>query len=218
MTENETFMQFPYLFFTPVEIMVEETEHGVALIKGTLLVEGTSRNGNLYTVDEMQNIADQAIGKPIFYGVKDGINPNTGLPAKNLHDDSPTNKVGKIIDATLDAIKRKIFFVAEVVNTSTFPDITKKIKAGWGISIGGFVTKAKYVLNAAKKVCLQIQNMVVEHVSLVDPSIIRGQDEAQVENVHVQECMIFENVPEIHLIIKSGRGVRVLGAHRERGE
>jgi len=218
MSEDKTFMQFPYIFFTPVEIMVEETEHGVALIKGTLLVEGVSRNGNLYTVDEMENIAEQAKGVPIYFGVKDGINPNTGLPTKNLHADDSENKVGKIIDATLDAIKRKIYFVAEVVNTAKFPDITKRIRAGWGVSIGGFVTKAKYVLNAAKKVCLQIQNMVVEHVALVDPTVIRGQDEAQVENVRVQECMVFEDVPQIHLVIKSGRGVRILGARVERGE
>jgi hypothetical protein len=216
MTKDETFMQFPYLFFSPVEIMVEETDQGVALIKGTLLVEGISRNGNLYTIDEMENIAEQAKGKPIYFGVKNGINPNTGLPARNLHDDSEPNKVGKILSATLDAVKRKIFFVAEVVNTTKFPDIIKKIRAGWGVSIGGFVTKAKYVLNEAKKVCLQIQNMVVEHVSLIDPSVIRGQDEAQVENVHVQECMIFENEPQLHITIKSGRGVRILGTRLKR--
>lgn len=199
MNDEDSFMQFEYMFFSPLEVMIEETSQGVALIKGTLLVEGVSRNGNLYTVDEMENISKQAIGKSIFFGVKNGVNPNTGLPAKNLHDDSPENKIGKITETVLDPIKRRIKFIAQIMNTKKFPDIISKVKAGWGVSIGGFVTKARYVLNEAKKLCLKIQDMVVEHVTLIDPSIIRGQDEAKVEDVHIQETMIFD-VPKTTIV------------------
>lgn len=206
--DDEPFMQFEYMFFSPLEVMIEETSQGVALIKGTLLVEGISRNGNLYTVDEMENIAKQAVGKPIFFGVKNGINPNTGLPAKNLHNDEPENKVGKITETFLDPIKRRINFVAQIMNTEKFPDIIKKIKAGWGVSIGGFVTKAKYVLNEAKKLCLKIQDMVVQHVSLVDPTIIRGQDEAKVEDVHIQETMVFDMPKTTIVFVIDSRDVK----------
>lgn len=205
-----TSMNFDFEFFTPLEMMVEETDSGIALIKGTLLVEGVSRNGNLYTIDEMQHIADEAIGKEIHYGVKTGINPNTGKVSKNLHDDSEQSKIGKIISTAIDFIKRRITFVGEIANTPEFPDIISKVKAGWGISVGGVVETAKYVLNEAKQICMKIENMIVKHVSLVDPSIIRGQDEAKVESVAVQETMVFDMEPQtFHINVVSGKGVSI---------
>jgi hypothetical protein len=204
---TDGYMSFRFEFVTPVSVSVEETSQGVALIKGTLLVEGMSRNGNLYTIEEMENIAHQAEGKPIHFGVKEGVNPNTGKWSKNLHDDSDNTRIGKIISTTLDWINRKITFIAEVVNTPMFPDIINKVKAGWGISIGGFVQKAKWVLNKAKQICLKIEDMVVEHVSLIEPSIIRGQDEAKVEAVNVQETMTFDIPARKHFVIDS-RGIK----------
>ena len=203
---EEGYMSFPWEYFTPVKILVEETEQGVATIKGTLLVEGMSKNGNLYTIDEMENIAEQAKGKDIVCGTKIGINPNTGRLSNNLHDDSPKNIVGKIIDATLDKISKKITFIAEIVNTPLFPDIIKKVKAGWGVSIGGFVNKAKYVVNKANQLAMKIENMVVQHVALVEPSVVRGQDAAKVESVSVQETMIFDEPRTINVIVDS-RGI-----------
>jgi hypothetical protein len=206
----EPIMEFPYLFYTPVEIMIEETSQGVAMLKGTLLVEGLSRNKNLYTIEEMQSIAKRAEGVPMYYGVKDDVNPNTGMPAKNLHADDSDNRIGRIIKTAFDAIKRKITFIAEVANTPKFPDIISKIKSGWGVSIGGFVTKAHWVVDKIKGLCMKIHDMTVEHVQLVDPSVVRGQDAAQVENVSIQECMIMEMPAPVQIItkLKLGKGIK----------
>jgi hypothetical protein len=209
MNSAEGFMVFPYTFITPTEIMIEETEQGVAMISGTLLKEGISRNGNLYTIEEMENIAKQAQNKPIYYGVTEGINPNTGLWSQNLHDESPENRIGKIIKTTLDKIKRKITFIAEVVNTTKFPDIINKIKAGWGISIGGYVTEAHRFFDKVKGLCLKIKNMIVEHVSLIDPSVVRGQDEAKVESVKIQETMLFD-IPKRKVYIFDSTDVKAV--------
>jgi hypothetical protein len=198
--EFEPVMEFPYLFYSPVEITIEETSQGVAMLKGTLLVEGFSRNKNLYTIEEMEQIAKRAQGVPMYYGVKDDINPNTGTMSKNLHADDSDNMIGKIIKTAFDAIKRKITFIAEVANTPKYPDIISKVKSGWGVSIGGFVTQANWIVDKIRGLCMKIKNMTVEHVQLVPPSIVRGQDEAKVEDVTIQECMVMEMPTPIQII------------------
>lgn len=200
-------MKFSFEFKSP--IIVQETAQGRAIISGTLLIEGISRNKNVYEIEEMENIANRAIGVPMYYGVKEDINPNTGLMTKNLHDDSESNKIGRIIKTTLDKINRKITFIAEVVNTNKFPDLIKRIKSGWGVSVGGFVTKANWVVDKIKGLCMKIKDMVVEHVALVEPSIVRGQDEAKVENVSIQECMTFDKIPICLTVKKIGVNLNV---------
>jgi len=212
---EQPYMEFPFLFVTPVKIIQEVAEEGVALISGTLLVEGMSRNKNLYTIDEMAHIADEVVGKPMFYGAKAGINPNTGKWSKQIHDEDSIQKIGKIVSTALDAIKRKITFVAEVANTETHPDLISKLKAGWGVSIGGFCTRAKYVLNAARELCVKIENMIVEHVALLPPEVVCGQDEAKVENVVIQEVMMFDQLNDKVLIVVEGKGVRIKDAFLE---
>jgi len=188
-------MEFiPFNFYTPVEIEIEETVHGVAMINGTLLIEGLSKNKNWYEVEEMQKIADSAIGVPIYYGTMTKIDPNTGLLTKNMHANVQPNKVGKIIRTVLDRVKRKIKFWAEVVNTKNNPNIIQEIKKGWGVSVGGIAYGAKYVfkkIGKIKKLVLKIKDMVVNHVQLIPPSVKRGQNQAKVERVDIQETMIF---------------------------
>lgn len=205
---DEGFMVFPFNFISPVNIEIEEVSQGVALIKGILLVEGISRNKNLYTIEEMESIAERTIGVPIHFGVTTKINPNTGLLTKNLHDDSNESQVGKILQTFLDKINRKITFIGEVVNTEQFPDLISKIRKGWGISVGGFVTKANYVVDKIKGIVLKIKDLIVEHVTIVPPTIVRGQDEAQIDSVNIQETMIF-GFPEEIIEIKIGKGVKV---------
>jgi hypothetical protein len=146
----------------------------------------------------------------MYYGVMQDINPNTGLPVKNLHADVEPNRIGKILKTTLDKINRKITFIAEVANTPNFPDIVSKIKAGWGVSIGGFVTKANWFVDAVKGLCMKIKNLTVEHVQLIDPTVVRGQDAAKVEDVAVQECMIMDvPLPKLSLgKVTIGKGIK----------
>jgi len=72
-------MTFPFEFTSPVSITLEETKKGVAIITGTLIKEGVSKNGNIYTIEQLEEIAKQAEGIPIYYGVMTKRDPNTGL-------------------------------------------------------------------------------------------------------------------------------------------
>jgi DNA polymerase II small subunit/DNA polymerase delta subunit B len=206
---KDGFMVFPYNFISPLQVEVEEVQSGVAIIKGTLLVEGVTKNNHLYTIDEMENIAKQAIGVPITYGIK-VIYDSNGRPIKQLHDDSEPAEVGRIMDTFFDKENRKITFIGNVVNTEKHPDIVTKVRNGWGISIGGMVQEARYVLDAAKRLVMRIKDMLVQHVALIPPTIVRGQDEAKVEQVTINEVMEFD-IPPVNLTIKVGKGVRFKG-------
>lgn len=189
---EEQMIMFPFEYISPAYISIEESFHGVAIITGTLLAEGISRNGNLYTVEEMALIAPQAEGMPLYVGTMEGIDPNTGLKIKGLHANLEENRVGRIIRAVFDPITRKIKFWAEVVNTAIHSDIIKKIKEGWGVSIGGIATNAHWAVDKiTKRLVTCIKGLQLNHVQLLAPNIIRGMDSAQVEGVQVQESMIF---------------------------
>ena len=183
-------MSFPFEFRSPIVITLEETKKGVALISGTLIKEGVSKNGNIYTIDQLEEIAKQAEGIPVYYGVMTKRDPNTGLLVRNAHANIKKNKVGRIIKAWLDKASKKVKFIAEVVSTPNFPNLIKQIKSGWGISIGGIATKAKYVMDEAKRILLKILKMKLNHVQLLSPEIVRGMDAAKVEGVSIQESMI----------------------------
>lgn len=173
-------MKFSFEFTSPVSIELEETKVGVAVISGTLLAEGMSRNGNLYSFEEMQKIADSAKGAPIYFGTATKINPNTGLRTKNMHANEQPNFVGRIMETFLDPIARKIKFIAHIVENASFPNLIEEVKKGWGVSIGGKGI-GRYLIDAAGNVITKILGMTVNHVQLLAPDTPRGQEAAQVE-------------------------------------
>lgn len=183
-------MRFPFEFISPAEVTIEEASKGVAMIRGTLLAEGESRNRNLYTIAEMKRIVETAIGLPIYFGVMIKRDPNTGMMMKNMHANTLENKIGEIIHSWFDKVKRKIKFIAEVANTVKYPNIIESIKKGWGISIGGIATRAKRVINEAGRVLTKILGLKLNHIQLLPPEVIRGQRAAKVEGVKVEETMI----------------------------
>ena len=184
-------VMFPFEFISPTEISIEESAQGVAIITGTLLREGTSKNGNLYTIEEMQRIADQAEGIPIYVGTMTKRDPNLGIMRKGMHANIIKHRVGKIIRAVFNKAKRVIKYWAELVNTKIHPKIIEEVKAGWGVSIGGLATKAKIVLDSFGRILTKVLGLKLNHVQLLPPNAIRGQDEAQVTGVEIQESMIF---------------------------
>lgn len=196
---GEPCMTFPYNFHTPLSIekvvILEESAGDVAIISGTLLAEGLSRNKNYYEIPEMKKIAESAIGVPIYFGTMTKTDPNTGLLVKNAHANIVENQVGEIIRTKL--VKKLIKFWAKVANTPKFPTVIQEIKKGWGISIGGVAYGAKWIMKKIgnlKRMVLQIKDMVVNHVQLLSPSTKRGQSKAKVDAVQVQETeMIFGN-------------------------
>jgi len=189
-----------FYFVSPVTIEETVKEQGKAIIKGTLIKEGVSRNGVLYTIEELENIAKTAQGVPIKFGTTTRIDPNTGLPAKNMHDISPEATVGRIIKTWVDKAKRAVYFIAEVFNTPRFPDLIKKLKKGWGISIGGIAKAGKWILDKLGRLVLKVFGVRINHVQLLPPKTPRGVKEAKVEEVEVQESMKLINVPPVESI------------------
>jgi hypothetical protein len=163
MTMIEESMKFEFEFTTPLLVEIEESAMGVAMISGTLLAEGLSNNDNLYTIEEMQNIADTARGAPIYYGTTTKINPNTGKLTANMHRNFENCKVGEIFETWVDKIARKIKFRAHIIDNPNFPNLIDHVKKGWGISIGGKGIGQKFI-DAAGRTITKIMNMVVNHI------------------------------------------------------
>lgn len=190
---KEQMVMFPFEFISPIELIVEESlaiEAGAAMIRGILLREGVSRNSNLYTISEMENIAAQAEGQSLYAGTMTKRDPNTGRLKKGLHANIFDNRVGRILSATFNKIKRVITFKAVIVNTPKFPHIVEEVAQGWGISIGGIAHKAKLVLDEAGRILTKILGLKLNHVQLLRPNTITGIAGAEVESVEIQESMI----------------------------
>jgi len=195
--EESMMMEFEYL--SPFAIDIEESSLGVAIINGTLLAEGVSRNGNLYTLDEMDNIAKSAEGAPIYCGTMRKFNEFRGVFNRNAHANVEPNRVGRIIKTWVDTVARKIRFLAEIVNTDNFPHLIEEVKTGWGVSIGG-KGLAQWIRDNAGRIVTKISNLAINHIQLLPPNVIRGQDEAQVEGSNpkeIQETMFLPEFPKI---------------------
>jgi len=200
---NNEEMNFTFEFTSPMEVDVAETAIGVAIIKGTLLSEGISRNGNLYTLDQMEKIAKTAEGAPIFYGTMRNSIMN-GVPVKNAHANIEPNLVGQIMQTFLDPFAKKIRFIAKLFSTEQFPHLIEEVKQGWGVSIGGN-GKARFVLDTLGRILTKIFDLTVNHVQLLRPETPRGQESAQVESAEskeIQESMIFYELPKPDFKIK----------------
>lgn len=195
-------MRFPFEYISPAVIQIEESSTGVAIMNGTLLAEGISRNGNIYTIEEMKKIADQAIGMPIYVGTMAKVDSNFGIRRKGMHANIDIHKVGKIIRAVFDAVSRKIKYWAELVNTENHPHIIEEVKQGWGVSIGGVATKARIIIDQFGRLLTKVLGMKLSHVQLLPPNVIRGQDAAKVEGVEIQESMIFYDYQEPKINIR----------------
>jgi hypothetical protein len=179
-----------------MEVDIAETAIGVAIIKGTLLSEGISRNGNLYTLDQMEKIAKTAEGAPIYFGT--APKEVNGVCVKNAHANLGLNLVGQIMQTFLDPIEKKIRFIAKIFSTEQFPHLVEEVAQGWGVSIGG-KGLAKFVLDSLGRVLTKIFNLTVNHVQLLRPETPRGQDSAQIENIQpkeIQESMMFYEMPK----------------------
>ena len=189
-------IMFPFEFNSPTEIEIEETSQGVAIIKGIMLREGVSTNGNLYSIPVMKEIAAQAEGMPLYVGTATKLDTNLGIVRNNMHANFEDNRVGRIISAIFDPIKRVIRYIAELVNTKNHPRIIEEVKAGWGVSIQG-IADAQIVIDKSKRILYNIVRMAFKSLQLLNPHIKLGQNEARVTDVEIQETMIFDEPIEI---------------------
>lgn len=193
----EESMKFDFEYTSPLMIDIEESAIGVAMVTGTLLSEGISRNGNEYTLDQMEQIAETAKGVPIYFGTETRINPNTGIMTNNMHRNFKEDyRVGEITETWIDKLARKIKFRAHIIGNSNFPNLIEQIKKGWGVSIGGKGI-GKIFFDAAGRKITKIMNMIVNHVQLLPPDMPSGVEDAKIETAEpkiIQES--FEWVEE----------------------
>lgn len=200
---NVTFFNFEFKS-NPSQIIIEESNGGKkAIIQGTMLREGISRNGFLYTVEEMEQIANQAIGVPIFIGSCTKLDENYGIIRDGKHANFEENKIGRIIQAVFDPVKRVIKYIAEIINTKTHPKVVEEVKSGWGVSIGG-TADADLIKDSIGRLFYKIKNMIFKHLQLLEPNVAVGVEGSTVEDVEIQEAfeiqesMIFkENISKI---------------------
>jgi hypothetical protein len=168
-------INMPFTFTSGIS--VEESAEKKTIISGTLLREGTSRNGNIYTLENLEEAANSAVGVPLFYGTQSYTN-------KHIKD---RPAIGKIIRTFLDKATRTVKFWAQVDDK----DIAKKVAKGWAVSIGGKSFGAEYILDEAGKIFTKLRNLVLNHVQLFDNAAIAGVVGAGVEKV-VSETMEFQ--------------------------
>lgn len=205
MTEIEESMRFDFEFTSPLFLEIEESAIGVAMITGTLLSEGISRNGNEYTLDTMEQIAQTARGVPIYFGTTTRIDPNTGRLTKNMHLREEYAQVGEITETWIDRVAKKIKFRAHIIGNEHFPNLIQEIKKGWGVSIGG-KGFGKTLFDMAGRKITKILSMIVNHVQLLSPDMPAGVDDAKVETAEpkvIQESMTWveeeEPIKHIHV-------------------
>jgi len=175
-----------FSFTSPIEIEAQTVKR--AIIKGVLLAEGISRNGNLYTISEMKKIAESAAGVRI----------EIGLTWKGKHARSAS--VGKIIRAWLDKQARKIYFVAEI-----WGSIARKVKKGWGISIDGVAKQASYVVMESGRIVTKIKGLILAKVQLFNLGVRgkTGVPSAKVTDVKIEESMRFGKQELTNLELKA---------------
>jgi hypothetical protein len=187
----EESMSFAFEYTSPLALEIEESAIGVAMVTGTLLSEGVSKNGNEYTLETMEQIAETAKGAPIYFGTETRVNPNTGLLTHNMHKKGEKVFVGNITETWLDKAARKIKFRAHIIGNELFPNLITEIKKGWGVSIGGKGFGKEFFDTAGRKIT-KILSMIVNHVQLLAPDMPAGCEDAKIETAEpkvIQESL-----------------------------
>ena len=168
----------------PLEI--EETFQSRALLSGIFLkLDSATKNGNEYQVEEGQQIANGLVGMPVYFGAD---------PFTNKHIKNPENQVGRVIKTLFDKAAKIIKGTIEIFNTKTFPDIVQRVKNGWGFSIGGkaAILQKTGLINQIGRAIKRVFGMKPNHLQLLEPIVPRGQEEAAVDDVNLQETLAIE--------------------------
>lgn len=172
---------FEFIFTSPIQI-IDESKGKPIIVEATLLAEGVSKNGRLYTIEEMKNIAKQVVGKPVYYGV----DPVTNEHVNPLRGHMNVPKVGEVIKAWFDETLKKVKAHIKIISES----LKDKIR-NLGISIGGYAKKLLRKIVNGKPV-LQVIGAVIDHIQLIPANRPRGVEAAKVENI-IQESFVFQN-------------------------
>lgn len=177
-------------FISP--LVVEETTKDYVMVEATLLNEGVSRNGHLYTVQETDftNVAKTAVGKPIYYGTNIfGEHKAPPIKGTFLQRHSGTfsevRPVGKIVKAWFEARGRKVKAKLKIWE----PTLINRIREGFKVSVRGIFNKFRKVLFGGRK-ALQIIGLKIKDVQLLKPSATVGVSGAKVDKVLEESAMV----------------------------
>jgi hypothetical protein len=200
---DNTMVDYNFLITGPLEL--EESFQDRIILSGVVLkLDSETKNGRIYQIEEADQIAQDLVGMPVFFGVKPPhlINTPQGLAVqKGKHDkdlnDLPSS-IGRVFKTIHDKANKTIKAWIEVWNNQKYPDLVQRIKTGWGFSIGGLAQDLKDtgMINAIGKVVKKVFGMKPNHLQLLEPDTPRGQDDAKVDDIKaVEETFNFDPCP-----------------------
>jgi len=198
---------------------VEETTKDFVMVEATLLREGVSKNGHLYTVQEtdFKNVAKTAIGKPIYFGTN-VFGEHKAPPIKGTflqrHSGtfSEVAPVGKIVKAWFESHGRKVKAKLKIWE----PTLMNRIREGFKVSVRGIFNKFRKVLFGGKK-AIQIIGLKIRDIQLLKPSTTVGVSGAKVDKV-LEESMLGGVMSFAFEDEKFEDLARVMGELREQGK
>ena len=152
----------------------------MTMFKGVAITKGVTMNGRNYTVEVLKSIADQLKGLPVMYGMKFAVG---GFE----HNKENAAAVGSVVDSWYNANKRRVEYIAKVMNTAEVPDIREKINEGIVrfVSIGG-----NGELQESGDF-LEVKKISLSHLSLV---AVPGDPNAAIIDIIQENYKCFGNV------------------------
>jgi len=181
-------MQF--IFESP--LILEETAPEFVMVEATLLTEGVSEKGYLYTVDDADFglVAETAVNKSVYYGQTIfGEHKAPRLKGQRLKDHSGmfSNKppVGKVVRSWFDKKLRKVKAKLKIWDK----DLVKRIKRGFKVSIRGIFNTFQNVIHRGRE-AIKVIGLKIKDIQLVEPDVEVGVKGAKIEHI-LEETMSF---------------------------
>jgi len=172
-------------------LVVEETTRDFVMVEATLLNEGVSKNGHLYTVQETDfvNVAKTAVGKPIYFGTnvfgEHAAPPIRGtFLQRHSGTFSEVKPIGKIVKAWFESHGRKVKAKLKIWE----PSLINRIREGFKVSVRGIFNKFRQVLFGGRK-AIQIIGLKIRDIQLLNPSTTAGVSGAKVDKV-LEESLV----------------------------
>jgi len=184
---------FEFKFESP--LILEETFKDYVMVEATLLTEGRSTKGYLYTVDDanFNMVAETAVGKPIYHGIN-VVGEHKAPKLKGVYlkghsgiFDENAVAVGKVVKSWFDILTRKVKAKLKIWDK----DLIHRIKKGFKVSVRGVFDRFKNVIHKGQN-AMKVFGLKIKDIQLVEPSTKVGVRGAQVEKV-LEETMSFEN-------------------------
>lgn len=179
--------EFNWTATYPVDDIQEAYTHDSVLLSGVILrLNIPTTNGNIYRVEEAEQIVENMKGVPVFFR----------SDQQGYHIRRPDSYVGRVVK--VENMGSYLRADVEVWNTKEFPDLAYRVKKGWGFSIGGkaHAFESTGTFTPAMKPIAKLHGMAANHLQLLEPEERRGDAMAVVDKIYeVQESFIVDPCP-----------------------